>query len=63
VVVSGLAPGDKVVTSGFGRLADGSRVRVLEQTGPGDAAPAPGGAPPAGARRGRGDKAAGAARP
>ncbi|WP_051949231.1 efflux RND transporter periplasmic adaptor subunit [Methylosinus sp. PW1] len=32
VVVSGLEPGEKVATTGFSRLVDGSQVRVMEPT-------------------------------
>lgn len=40
VIASGLAPTDRVVTSGFVRLADGSKVRVLEEAPEAGAVPA-----------------------
>nr|WP_255608739.1 efflux RND transporter periplasmic adaptor subunit [Methylosinus sp. Sm6] len=63
VVASGLAPSEKVVTSGFGRLADGSRVRVLDATAAAPAGEAGASADSAPPRRGRGERAAGGARP
>lgn len=48
VIASGVAAGDRVVTTGFSQLADGKRVTLSS----GDPA-APGGAPPAGERRRR----------
>ncbi|ATQ66763.1 MULTISPECIES: efflux RND transporter periplasmic adaptor subunit [Methylosinus] len=62
VVASGVAATDKVVTSGFGRLADGSRVRVLDPAAATGEAPSAEGAPVR-SRRGRGDKSAGGAAP
>ncbi|MEA2839523.1 MAG: rane fusion protein multidrug efflux system [Methylobacteriaceae bacterium] len=52
VVRSGLTAGDRVVTAGFARLADGARVSVAAADEPTSAAPAlhqGGGAPPPGA--------------
>jgi multidrug efflux system membrane fusion protein len=71
VVASGVDVTDKVVTSGFVRLADGSKVRVIEEERPAEAeaSASAGGAPPeaAPARRGHGEKrerrGAAAARP
>jgi multidrug efflux system membrane fusion protein len=59
VVATGLAPTDKVVTSGFVRLADGSKVRVQEERPAGaEASPGESGTPSAAppAKRGRGER-------
>jgi multidrug efflux system membrane fusion protein len=41
VVTEGVASGDKVVTTGFGRLQDGAKVEVSEPSQPAAATPAP----------------------
>jgi multidrug efflux system membrane fusion protein len=56
VIASGLTQLDKVVTSGFVRLADGSRVRVLDAKAEGDAAAGGDAAQTPPARRERGEK-------
>jgi multidrug efflux system membrane fusion protein len=63
VVASGVAATDKVVTSGFGRLSDGSRVRVLDPAAAAGETPSAEPAAPAPPRRGRADKSAGGAAP
>ena len=59
VIASGVTASEMVVTSGFGRLADGTKVEVAsaEDAGQGPAEPAPPPRPRGGAPKGNGQRA------
>jgi len=55
VILTGLKPGETVIVSGFSRLSDGSKVRVIDTGGPeSGGSNAPGAGRPAEERRGQG---------